>query len=166
MTKVILSAVVLFVLCLTSTSNVQASIHPIIVSDLPNPINSGLQDIDLKWIIIDDNPWSYEIYVNGNIWKNDSIITDIIQVQFSGPVGWYNLTLFVKDYSGNNVSTNQLINISTSFPITGNTLFSRSSNESIKSAATPGFEFTVVFAALTLGLIYNYNKRKREKIIK
>ena len=145
MAKFILPVMVLFVLCLTTSSTVQASIHPIIVSDMPNPINSGLQNVNLKWIVFDDNPKSYEKYINNDIWKNNSIITNIIVIQFSGAEGFYNLTLFVYDYSGNSVSTHQLINISTAFPITETSSPSNITKYSA-SNASPGFELRTVFA--------------------
>lgn len=159
MAKVILRVTILVVLCFLSVTSVHASIQPIIVSEMPNPINSGLQNVNLKWVVIDDNPKSYEIYINDKIWKKNSIITDIITVQFSDVEGFYNLTLFVYDYSGNSVSASQLINISTAFPITEGS----NPSKSPYSAATPGFGFSVVFAVLTTAVIYNFSKRKRKK---
>ncbi len=151
---------------LGSVLGTAASIKPIIVDDMPNPLNSGLQTIKLQWTIIDDNPRSYALFINNSAWKNDSVTSNVIVAMFSNAVGWYNITLIVLDFSGNRVHSNLFINISPVFPtstipITSGS--SASSSYSRNAKASPGFEYISIISLLTIISIYLVIKRKKIK---
>ena len=152
-----------FLILLSNVLETSASIKPIIVSDMPNPLNSGLQTIKLRWTIIDDNPRDYVLTINNSIWKNESLNSNVIDVAFSNAIGWYNVSLYVIDFSNNHAYSNLYINISPVYPTTTSSSTSGASytGTNTKAASSPGFEFTVTFFSVTIIAIYLVFKRKK-----
>lgn len=162
--KNLLTISIIFILSM-QTVGTMASIKPIIVTTMPEYINSGLQDLNLHWTVIDDNPRNYVLSINNTTWKNETLQSNEIQVVFSSAYGWYNITLKVFDYSGNMAYSNLIINVSSVFPVTNSALTSTPSTSYTYTAskASPGFEYLAVLPLILLCSTYTLFKRKKSE---
>lgn len=138
-----------------SISAGSSSIRPILKTDLPETLTIGLNEVNLTWYVIDDNPECYYVYVNDQIWKNNiSLLSNEISFAFSNVAGNYTIKLLVFDYSGYSITSSiniVVIPISSSTSTTGST--------SSASMATPGFTgFGILIILLVSGA---YQKKKK-----
>jgi hypothetical protein len=72
-----------------------------ITTEMPEFYTHVGVDTFLVWSVIDDDPKSYTIHENGQLWKKEILISNVINVSFSRLPGEYQLNLTVFDYSGN-----------------------------------------------------------------
>lgn len=160
--KVFFTLTVILIL-ISPVLNVNASIRPVIVTQMPDPMNIGiLQNVNLTWVVIDDNPSFYSLYINNTLSKNGTIISNVITEPFSAPEGLYNITLIVTDYSNNSASSTLLIN-SSRFILTSSGTTSNPSPGS-KTAATPGFTYEIFLSTIfIIALIPLMHKRPKTK---
>ena len=130
-----------------------ASIKPIITTQMPKKLIIGLQETNLSWFIIDDNLASFNIYINGLIWRNGNVTSNLIETEFSNVVGTYNLTLNVNDFSNNMASDNMTIIVSAEIPTT--TSQSTYSTSYTNVTGAPGFNYIELIVNLFIYLLYN-----------
>ena len=165
MKKKVIFAFTIISLLLVPTLNVDSSIHPIIVTDMPDLLNIAiLQNVNLTWVVIDDNPRNYELYVNNTISKNGTIVSNVINIPFSAPEGVYNITLIVTDYSNNSVTSTLLINSSRYVSPSSNASSSSATTTYHMTAASSGFDFiSLLFMISSLIVISKFFKLRRKK---
>jgi hypothetical protein len=155
---------------LSTLGNVQATMNPIIYSEtifitfdkeISNPI---------IWYIIDDDPLEYWITVN-NSEKGEDIIrsrSKIIQskIDFAPiglPTGFYNITLYVLDYSGFTVKSLVQINITRvvyTTPAATSTTSGGTPTFTDSTGAGTSFGLFFAFSALILAIVRVKTKRK------
>ena len=161
MKKKVLLAFTINLILLASVLNVKSSIQPIIVTDMPNPLHIGiLQNVNLTWVVIDDNPRNFELYINDTLSRNESIVSDVITEPFSSPAGLYNLSLIVNDYSNYMVSTFQLINVS-GYASTSSSTPSITSESYASTVSSPGFLFSILIAIFSISVFFKKLKKQR-----
>lgn len=157
--QLLIIAIILIAFQATSTD---ASIRPIITSNMPSEFRIGLFDVNLTWYVIDDNLQSYTIFINNSIWKMDNFTdSNLIQVIFSGSKGFYNLTLSVYDYSGFNVNSTQYVKVIPS--ITSATSSQGTYTSYTATGGTPGFEIFSTLVALGICSVLIQKLRKKIK---
>ena len=130
---------------------------------MPKKLTIGLQETNLSWFVIDDNLESFTIYINGLLWKNRTVTSNLIEEKFSNVVGSYNLTLEVYDYSNNTAFTNMTIIVSAIEPTT--TTSSNITSYIIASQAAPAFTIFEFMLSITLLMssikIAHFKNRKK-----
>jgi hypothetical protein len=142
-----------------------ASIIPIIETNGESKTIAINQEYTIIWIVIDDNPSRYEIKQNNSLIKYGKIDSSMINLTISLPIGLYYYSIFVFDYSGNNISNIFQLEVVSSVPDT-----SSWSSETIAptdtvhgtdmSSAISGFGLvSVILVFITIGMIF-YLKRK------
>ena len=158
--------IVIIILLQENTLSTNASIRPIITTNLPPTITIGLQEILLNWYVIDDNPDSYSILKNGSFLRDDVLITsNLINLSFSEVAGTYNLTLIVRDYSNFTAASTIIIHVQ-SIPATSTLTGTAASTteNSQRSSATPGYSLTdILFFIVIIGFFITFKRRKDKR---
>lgn len=151
---IIFSLTILIVECFSFSAN--ASIRPIIINDNPSPLLTYNHTIQLRWYIIDDNPHFYEIFENGQVLQpNKTISEDLILYNFSSIMGYYNISLFVFDYSNYVASSNISI-------IIGPNQTENSGKGYTMNSSTPGFTISMFIVSILILSSIPIIKRKRK----
>ena len=158
--------VIVLILSLRMVSESSASIKPIIITNMPNKLSVSLTKNQLSWYVIDDNVKNYLIFVNNSLWKNESMQSNLIIVQFSYAVGIYNLTIVVNDYSNNNVKDNIFITVRTGATSSSTGVITVTATTVLNSTGTkasPGFEIIGVLIGIGLFMFIMKFKKFRKK---
>jgi hypothetical protein len=159
---------ILVVILITfSVSPVISSVRPKIFSELPDTITSQSSDVILEFYVIDDNPRSYNLYINDTLWKSNIIITsNLLTIVFSNVAAHYLLNLTVFDYSGYSSSIVKKITIVLYLTSTSliSTQISDTKSETITdSAATPSFSIIQIFSLFSILVLIKTMKQKQSK---
>lgn len=132
---------------------------------MSNKVTIGLQEVTLRWYVIDDNLKNYAIYINNSIWKNATVESNLIEVKFSNSVGLYNITLEVTDFSNNTANYKMVINVSQSTSSSQSSATESNISTSYSGTkASSGFsfiEFLIGFMSLIVGVYYLRFKRRK-----
>ena len=137
-----------------------------ITTNLPPTITIGLQEIQLIWYVIDDNPESYSILKNGSFLRDDILITsNLINISFSEVAGTYNLTLIVRDYSNYTAISTIFIQVQLNSATTTQTNSAATQTENTKiSNASPGYSFIdILFFIVIISLFMTFKRRKDKR---
>lgn len=137
-----------------------ASIKPIIINDNQSVITTSNHTVTLRWYIVDDNPNCYEILENGQILQpNKTVSSNLILYNFSNIIGYYNLTLFVFDYSNYKTVSNTNIVIEAGTVNSGKEV----GNGYTVTASTPGFTLGIFMVSVLIVSSIPIIKRKRKQ---
>ncbi len=142
---------------------VSSSVRPIITTSMPEEVTIGLQDYTLRWYVIDDNIKNYSIYINESIWKSEIAQSNIIECTFSNPVGTYNITLEVQDFSNFTTQYQMIINVTQTSQSTNTE--NTSTMTTTQTGAAFGFAYVETMVALTIvsSSIVLYRLKERKK---
>ena len=147
-----------------SVSAGSSSIRPILITSLPKTLSIGLNEVNLTWYVIDDNPECYYVYINDQIWKNNiSLLSNEISFTFSDVVGNYTIKLIVFDYSGYSITSSINISVIAVSSNSSNTNTNVSSSTTMASPGFTSFEVLIILlgCAAYLKKIKIHHKKKK-----
>ena len=93
-------------------SRLSDSIEPVISAPVIEPVVQGNETAILKWTIVEEFPFSYELYQNGERVDHGYLTKNsVTRALGSLPIGEYNFTIWVSDGFGNVETLQQIVKI-------------------------------------------------------
>ncbi|MHA1973606.1 MAG: hypothetical protein ACTSW1_11465 [Candidatus Hodarchaeales archaeon] len=130
------------------------SLSPIIDTPEPTIYASVGQAFSLVYFVLDDDPWTYELQQDNSTLAQGTLETRRLEFVINYiPLGEYNYTLLVNDYSGNsanktiNVIVNQVSSVTSSMPV---------------EVSSPGFEFFILGLAMIIYTTLQYHRKSKK----